>query len=137
MKFAENLISVILIFCVMGIAVLGFFAMADMNNHVISACIGKVSGMNCPISTNTLADITLHVDAVQILFLATFSSDAGLLLIGMLLLLIIRAVQINESLSPTVQHFTPLVQPTFISSEHQQLHWLSLHELRDPEYTHQ
>lgn len=134
MELLKKILPVFLIVCVAVVAVLGFFAMADMNSHVFSSCIGSLTGANCPIATFTLTDIAAHISAVQTLILTTLNPIIISLFILSIFLLITGLLS-REDITVSMNLQSILLAQSFPSqSQLRRRQWLSLLEERDPSH---
>ncbi len=130
----KRIIAIIIALSVLGIAILGFSSMADHGNHALRSCVGRVIGSNCPLVTQSLADVAAHIAAAQKLGMATLNPSVAAAALLMALFVFFLLPRMSAAHLPQMAavslFYTRASSPP--SSLSRRLKWLARHETRDP-----
>lgn len=131
----KSILTSIVIFSFIGIAVFGIFAMAHSMNQEHGGCIAATSrGESCPIESNLLQTLAYHFDSFRSFSTAILSGnfDNSLLLLFAFALLvgfwIFRNTGLKFSVSSLNQNAFGLLESRESLLQLNLTHWLSLHE---------
>ena len=127
-------LTTLLIFGLLGIAVFGVFAMNHGSGYGHNGCIAAtLQGVDCPKGENTLSFLTFHLGVFQSFSTAVFGQTIlSFLLLGVPLLLLARIVISTLYIAPgspgphsRLRYFLRLSPSSF---QKRILRWLALHE---------